>query len=233
VVGHQPETLGGLFPATQHIGAVPVLVATVASCSFAGPQHRQERFRVGKPVVVANDAQRRRRQPAVPGQFLTVGEGDHVVSRRVQNDRVRLYLFGLPPPLTGRAEQYQRRPACFQVHGNSAAPAGAHDHVGMTPVALGLGNPHGSLEVVVGQGRVQDFVAVAGQVRRLDAARHGLPTVEEEGLHGAALLPCKVVTRGFNGRVAWSTIDVEALHEIHRCPNERTILGDLPQDRPG
>jgi hypothetical protein len=64
----------------------------------------------------------------------------------------------------------------------------------MVPAELGLGNPEGSGEVFIGQGRVDDFVAVLRQVAGLDAARHRLPTVEEEDFHGDVMpmLPCCV-----------------------------------------
>ena len=64
-----------------------------------------------------------------------------------------------------------------------AAAAFADDHIGPVPVVLGLGDAHGSLEVLVGQGRVEDGVAVPGQVGRFDPARDGLPAVEEEDFH--------------------------------------------------
>lgn len=40
-------------------------------------------------------------------------------------------------------------------------------------VVLGLGDPHGGVEIVVGQGRVQDIVAMVLQVGRLQAASRG------------------------------------------------------------
>src|SRR5262249_13357298 len=45
----------------------------------------------------------------------------------------------------------------------------------------------GLLEILVRQLRVEDFVAVLGQVGRLDAAWDRLPAVEEEDSHGGIL----------------------------------------------
>ena len=56
---------------------------------------------------------------------------------------------------------------------------------GLVLVELVLGDPDGLLEVVVGQLRVDDLVAVVLEVGRFDAARNRLPAVEEEDGHGA------------------------------------------------
>ena len=50
-------------------------------------------------------------------------------------------------------------------------------------VELGLGDLDGLGEVLVGQLRVDDLVAVLGQEGRLDAAWDRLPAVEEEDFH--------------------------------------------------
>ena len=75
--------------------------------------------------------------------------------------------------------------AAVDVHRHGTAPAGADNDIGMMLVELGLGDADGGIEIVVGQGRVQDFVAVVLEVGRLDAARCRLPAVEEEDFHGA------------------------------------------------
>ncbi len=54
----------------------------------------------------------------------------------------------------------------------------------MMAVELSLGDADGGIEVVVGQGGVQNFVAVVLQVGRFDAAWSRLPAVEEEDSHG-------------------------------------------------
>ncbi|MGD0897019.1 MAG: hypothetical protein ABR915_04225 [Thermoguttaceae bacterium] len=52
------------------------------------------------------------------------------------------------------------------------------------PVKSILSDSNDLIEIVVGQGRVQDFVAVVFEVGRLDAARCRLPVVEEKDFHG-------------------------------------------------
>ncbi len=51
-------------------------------------------------------------------------------------------------------------------------------------VELGLGDPDGLGKIIVGQRRVDDFVAVIDQVGRFDAAGNRTPAVEEEDFHG-------------------------------------------------
>jgi hypothetical protein len=50
-------------------------------------------------------------------------------------------------------------------------------------IELGLGDPDRLIEVIVGQGRVQNVVTVVLEAGRLDAARGQLPAVEEEDFH--------------------------------------------------
>ena len=57
-----------------------------------------------------------------------------------------------------------------------------------TTFSLLDGDPYGLLHVIVGQRRVDDLVAVVLQVRRLYAARDGVPAVEEEDGGHANLL---------------------------------------------
>jgi hypothetical protein len=59
----------------------------------------------------------------------------------------------------------------------------ADDHIRLVLVELGLDDADGRLEVVVGQGRVDDLVAVLSQEGRLDAAGNRVPAVEEEDFH--------------------------------------------------
>jgi hypothetical protein len=68
---------------------------------------------------------------------------------------------------------------------DGTATAGADHDIRLALLKLGLGNFHGSIKVFVGQGRVQDGVAVVLQVGRLQAARCRLPAVEKEDSHGA------------------------------------------------
>jgi hypothetical protein len=47
-------------------------------------------------------------------------------------------------------------------------------------VELGPGDADGSVEIIIGQGRGEAFVAVVFQVRRPQATRRRLPAAEEE-----------------------------------------------------
>jgi hypothetical protein len=57
-------------------------------------------------------------------------------------------------------------------------------------VAFGLGGADGLVEVVVIEGRVDDLVAVIGEVGRLDTSRNRMPAVEEEDLHRNSGIAC-------------------------------------------
>ena len=60
------------------------------------------------------------------------------------------------------------------------APPGWTDHdIRMMLIELGLGNADGGVEIVVGQSRIENLVAVVLEIGRLDAARRRLPAVEE------------------------------------------------------
>ena len=48
---------------------------------------------------------------------------------------------------------------------------------------VALSDPNGLIEIIIGQGRAQDRVAVVLEIGRLDAARSRLPAVEEENGH--------------------------------------------------
>ena len=54
----------------------------------------------------------------------------------------------------------------------------------IVPVELGLGDANSGIEIVIGQGRVDDFVAVVLEVGRFHTARNRLPAVKEEDFHG-------------------------------------------------
>lgn len=53
----------------------------------------------------------------------------------------------------------------------------------MMVIEEGLGDADGGIEIVVGQGRVEDFVAVVPETGRLSATWNAGPAVEEEDLH--------------------------------------------------
>jgi hypothetical protein len=64
----------------------------------------------------------------------------------------------------------------------------------MVLVELLLGEPDGLLEVLVGQLRVDDLVAVLRQERRFDAAWDRLSAVKEEDFHEVVLFVVKLPT---------------------------------------
>ena len=67
----------------------------------------------------------------------------------------------------------------------ATAPPRLHDDLGPVLAELGLGDPYGLRHVLMRERRVDDFVAVIRQVRRLHAADRRVPAVEEEnGGHG-------------------------------------------------
>jgi hypothetical protein len=53
----------------------------------------------------------------------------------------------------------------------------------MMLIKLSLGNNNSSVKVVVGQGRIQNLVALVIDVGRFNAALCRLPAVEEENEH--------------------------------------------------
>ena len=143
-------------------------------------QHRLQRFRIGEPVIVANFDERLRWQSAVGNQFLGVGKWDHVVLARVKDGCLGHDGRGHAPSLPRGAKQDQRRVARFEVHGDGTAARRAHDDVRVMPDVFGLGGADGSIEVVVIESRVDDFVAVVCEVRWLHAPWDTVPTVEKQ-----------------------------------------------------
>src|ERR1019366_5224406 len=65
------------------------------------------------------------------------------------------------------------------------ASARSHDDLGLVLIELGLGDADGFGEILVGQLRIDDLVAVLGEEGRFDASRDRLPAVKEEDFHGA------------------------------------------------
>ena len=65
-------------------------------------------------------------------------------------------------------------------------PAGAgraDNDLGLMLVERGLSRGECGSEIIVVEGRVDDFKAVLGEVGRFDAARHRVPAVEEKDFH--------------------------------------------------
>ena len=71
---------------------------------------------------------------------------------------------------------------------------------------------NGGIEIVVGEGRVQDFVAVVTQVGRLQAAWGRLPAVEEEDSH-------RVI-------VAWGN-GLDMTGDLPRTTGQNGWIGDI------
>ena len=58
----------------------------------------------------------------------------------------------------------------LSIHGHGPTPTGGDDDIRFPSVVLGLGDGDGGVEVVVGQGGVEDFMDVGLEVGRLEAA---------------------------------------------------------------
>src|SRR5262249_21289051 len=102
------------------------------------------------------------------------------------------------------------------------------DHLGLLLVELGLCDADSLVEVLVRQGRVDDFVAVVFQKRRLDAAWNRLPTVEKEDFHrrrwtSSARTPsaCRVESKALLVWAAnqWSFYGLTACGRLTRPPH--------------
>ena len=108
----------------------------------------------------------------------------------MQDHRAELHLLDRPELLPRRTKQNQFCRATPNVHGDSTASARSHDHIGMVLVELLLGDADGQSEILVGQLRIDDLVAVLRQEGRFDAAWDRLPAVKEEDFHGGhCILP--------------------------------------------
>jgi hypothetical protein len=125
------------------------------------------------------------RRPAVPRQIFRIIERNHVVGPAMQDHSVGLHRPDHPILLPCRAKQHELRITTDDVHGDGPTPARPNDNLRVVDVELGLGDSDGLGEVVVGQLRVENFVAVVFQLRRLHAARNRVPAVKEENLHDA------------------------------------------------
>jgi hypothetical protein len=81
------------------------------------------------------------------------------------------------------AGQSKTSRAAVDIHGHGTASRRADDHIRLVLVELLLGDPDGLGEILVGQLRVDDGMAVVLEVGRLDATRDRLPAVKEENFH--------------------------------------------------
>ena len=127
---------------------------------FDGPKHPRQRLRVGEPMIRTDLDQRRSWQAAVADQFLAIRERHHVVGPAVQDDGAGLHGRGRSPTLPRRAEQDEPCIAAVDVHRHGTAPARANDDLRAVLVELGLGDADSLGEVLVGQLRVDNLVAV-------------------------------------------------------------------------
>src|ERR1019366_10068788 len=98
----------------------------------------------------------------------------------MQDHRAELHRSSRSPFLPRRAQQHELRRAAVYIHGHDTAPARSHDDLGLMLVELILGDLDGSVEILVGQLRVDDLMAVLSEICRFDAAWDGLPAVKEE-----------------------------------------------------
>src|ERR1017187_10078855 len=80
-------------------------------------------------------------------------------------------------------------------------------------VELLLGDLEGSGEILVGQLRVDDFVAVLRQEGRFDASWGRLPAVEEENLHEGIVFDDRAALDGYNS-TAPSVLQTAAGHQM-------------------
>jgi hypothetical protein len=142
-----------------------------------------QRLRISEAVVLASFDQDVNGQAAVAHEFFGVGVRNHIICPAVEDRGVGpngLRRAVLPPR---RAEKHEGSFPSLEVHCDCASTAAAYDHIGLMLVELGLSDGESGVEVVIGQGGVDDGVAVIFQERRLDAAWNGLPTVKEEDEH--------------------------------------------------
>ena len=120
---------------------------------------------------------------------------------RLKNDRARSNLRRRTPSLPSRTQQHQRRRARVDVHRHGPTPTGTDHDIGPMPVKLRLGDANGRLELVVGQGGVQDRVAsvksaipfwyasAAGSASAASSEFMALPPIERPPLYPSTSLP--------------------------------------------
>jgi len=162
----------------------PLVVACLLKHHFYCPHHHRQRLFIRHPVLKADFDQLFRGQAAVPDQFLRIGKRHGLVGSGMKDSGVRLHGIGRAPGLPCRAQQNQRRIPSVDVHSHCTTSGTADHDIGLTPVVLGLSDTNGGVEVVVGQGGIDDVVAVVLEAGRLQGAWSRVPAVEEEDVHG-------------------------------------------------
>ena len=83
---------------------------------------------------------------------------------------MRLHRRGRSPSLPCGAEEDKGRVAAVDVHGDRTATGATDNDIGILPVELGLGDANGGVEIVVGEGWVQDLMSLLSEVGRLGPA---------------------------------------------------------------
>jgi len=153
--------------------------------SFARPEHHLRRLRVGQPVIRPTSIS----ADAVNPQFLTnSSESVNGITSSPRLCGITVSGFAvLTVPYFLHAGQISTSFASPLLMFIAAAPIQPDDDLRLMFVELGQGDPVCLLHVFVGQRRVDDFVAVVLQERRLDAARDRVPAVEEKNGHQGIL----------------------------------------------
>ena len=117
---------------------------------------------------------------AVPDQFFRIGKRNDLICSAVQDHGAGFDLRGRSPILPRRAKQHELGIAAVDVHGDRATTGTSHNDIGLMPVECGLGNVDRRFEIVIGQSRIDDLMAVLNQKARFQASRFGHPAVEKE-----------------------------------------------------
>lgn len=120
---------------------------------------------------------------AASDQFFRIGKRNDFICSAVKDHGAGFDLPDRSPILPSRAEQHELGTAAVDVHCHRATTGTSHNDMGLMPVECRLGNPNRLLEVLVGQWRVDNLVAVLNQKARLQAARFRHPAVEKEDFH--------------------------------------------------
>jgi hypothetical protein len=134
-------------------------------------------------MIVSRLDQRRSRQAGGRNQFFTVREWNDFIVPGMQDRRVRLGDTDRSPSLPRGTQKHKRNTIRSDCHSDCAASAGPDNHIGPVAIELVLRQPDGGIEVVIRQGRIDDFVTVSDEMCRLHTTRNGMPTMEKKNLH--------------------------------------------------
>lgn len=186
------------------------------------PQHHLQRLWIDQSVIAPHLDQRRRRQPAVSNEFLTVGKWHNVVGLAVQDHGAGFHRPNCAVLLPGWAEQTSfASPLSIFI-----AATRSHYDLRLLLVVFGLGDADGRIKIFMRQRRVDDLLCVILQVRRFHAARHRLPTVEEEDFHRRSFYrrgQCFTVLASDPAQAGDRSVGASP-HKQHLPPNRRNGL---------